>query len=360
MMDTTGRLGPVRELLDRIVAQEGVPGAAVAIGHGGQTVATYHAGEAAPGRAATAETLWPVASISKLYTAAAVLALVERGRLTLSQSVRFVVPECTGEERERITVRHLLTHTSGLIYESPEMEARLRAHTPLDALIAEAFAHPLRFTPGAKLDYSDLGFALLGRVASLVAGMPFPALVRECVLAPAGLTETFFPPDPAQDDRLAAVPDALAAGTDGAMYGSRYALDLAHPAFGVVTTAADLLRFGLHFAPGGPRFLAAATIRAMTSDQTSPQGYAEPDSPQPGTVEPWGLGFELKGAAGYPALAGPGSFGHDGATGSVLWIDPVHDVTVAFVSNRHALVDGNRQVTRLERVINTAIACLTR
>jgi len=362
-MDADARLGPLVALLERIVAAEGVPGAAVAVGQGGRPVATSCAGEAAPGRRAARDTLWPIASISKLYTATAALALVERGVLALSQPVHTVVPACVGAGRERITIRHLLTHTSGLIYESPEMEARLRAHTPLDALVDDVFAHPLRFPPGTKLDYSDLGFALLGRAASLAAGMPFPDLVRDLVLTPAGLHDTCFPPTPEHDDRLAAVPDALAAGSDGAMYGSRYAFDLAHPAFGAVATVDDLLRFGLTFAPGGPRILAAATIRAMTTDQTAPLGHAEPDRPDPadpGAVQPWGLGFELKTGAGYPALAAPGGFGHDGATGCVLWIDPVHDVTVAFVSNRHANADGPRQIPRLERVINTAIACLTR
>lgn len=362
-MEADARLGPLFALLERIVAAEGVPGAAVAVAQGGRPVATFCAGAAAPGRPASPDTLWPLASISKLYVATAVMALVERGVLALSQPVHALVPACAGAGRERITVRHLLTHTSGLIHESPEMAARLRAHTPLAALVDEVFAHPVRFPPGTRLDYSDLGFALLGQVASVAAGMPFPDLVRDLVLTPAGLHDTLFPPTPAHDDRLAAVPDALAGGSDGAMYGSRYALDLAHPAFGAVATVDDLLRFGLIFAPGGPRVLAAATIRAMTTDQTAPLGHADPDRPDPagpGAVQPWGLGFELKTGAGYPALAASGSFGHDGATGCVLWIDPVQDVTLAFVSNRHANADGPRQIPRLERVVNTAIACLTR
>ncbi len=358
--DSAGGLGPVFRLLDRLVADDGLPGVAVAIGRHGRQIASYHSGEAAPGRPACSETLWPLASISKLYSAAAAMALVERGDLALTQPVHHFLPACRGKGRKKITVRHLITHTSGLVYESPKMEARLIAHTPLEDLIAEGLAHPLAFPPGSQFSYSDLGLAVLGKVASIAAGMPFPDLVRETVLEPAGLTATFFPLGPEHDHRLAAITDALAAGTDGAMYASRYALDLAHPAFGVVATVSDLLRFGLHFAPGGPRFLSAATVQAMTTDQTVPRGFAHPVRPQSGAPDPWGFGFDLKGTAGFPELASPGSFGHHGATGCTLWIDPGHDVTVAFVSNRHLLAGPDRFLPRFERVVNTTLACLTR
>jgi CubicO group peptidase (beta-lactamase class C family) len=355
MSDATVDLRPAFQLIDRIVAQEGVPGAALAVAYCGEPVGTHFAGQAAPGEDAGPATLWPIASITKLFTAATVLALVERGVLALSTPVRRVLPDFDGEGREKITLRHLLTHTSGLIYESPRMEQLLIEKTPLDELVAEVYRTPLRFAPGEGQAYSDLGFALLGRVAATATGRPFPALMRELVLEPAGLEESFFGPKAEHAGRLAKVSGAMAEGTDGAIYNSPYALALAHPAFGVVASLGDLLRFGLCLTPRGRRVLSAAALATMTSDQVGDRAGMS------GTVLPWGLGCEIRGnGAGFPVLASPASFGHGGATGCLLWIDPSHDAVVAFASNRHYRADPDGFTLLIERVTNATLACLTR
>src|SRR5436190_7508031 len=108
---STDELRPVRGLIERYVREGQVDGAAVAIARRGEIVAQLAVGEAAPGRAAGPDVLWPLASISKLYTAAMVMALVEGGLFTLMTPVASVLPDFTGEGRERATLRHLLTHT---------------------------------------------------------------------------------------------------------------------------------------------------------------------------------------------------------------------------------------------------------
>lgn len=215
--------------IERFLSDGACDGAALAVAISGELVAERHWGQAAPGRPAGPNTLWPLASISKLYAAAAVMALVERGELTLGTPVRTLLPEFDGGGREQVTLRHLLTHTSGLIYESPEMEAVLRRQTPVEAIIDEAYAHPLQFSPGTKFSYSDFGIALAGRMAAVAAGLPFPEVVRRFVLEPGHLHQTFMPPDPADYGRVAHVLGTLAYGTDSAMYNSPYALSLAHP-----------------------------------------------------------------------------------------------------------------------------------
>jgi CubicO group peptidase (beta-lactamase class C family) len=360
--DTTSKLDTTFALLDCFVAEEQVDGAAVAIGHDGVQVAEYATGMAAPGRPAATDTLWPLASISKLYTAAAIMALVERGVLTLSMTVRGVLPEFDGDGREQVTLRHLLTHTSGLVYESPEMEARLLAQTPLEEIVDEAYTYPLLFQPGTHLSYADYGYALAGRLASVATGTPFPDLVRELVLRPAGLADTFMPPPRSEYARLAHITGPLADGTDGAMYNSSYALDLAHPAFGTVATAGDLLRFGLLFAPGGTtRILAEATIRTMTTDQTGGHTPGLVFGSELDVPRPWGIGFMLKGATGFgPDLMSPATFGHGGASGCILMVDPLTGITVAYVSNRHANTGREPFTKRQVSVCNTAVAALTR
>jgi CubicO group peptidase (beta-lactamase class C family) len=360
--DDTGQLGDAFALLERQVAAGDTAGAALAVARDGALLAVACAGAARPGQPATAATLWPLASISKLYTAAAAMSLVERGELTLSTPVAMVLPDFTGGDKERVTVWHLLTHTSGLIYEAPEMAQLLERQTPLDAIVDEVYERPLLFAPGTRHSYTDLGFALLGRVAATVAGQPFPELVRKRVLEPAGLQATGCPPRLDESERIAHVAGSLAYGTDGAMYNSPYALQLAHPAFGVVASVADLARFGLCFAPGGPRFLAEATVRAMTHNQLGPWVTAW----DPQTVEQpcWGLGFSVRGphgpSAGYGDLLPESSFGHGGASGCALLIDPRDGLVIAIVGNRHASFGRARFTRRLNSLANVVLACLTR
>ncbi len=359
--DTTGRLGPLQELLDRFIAEGQVEGAAVAVAQGGAQVAELYAGNAALGRAASADTLWPLASISKLYTAAVVMALVERGLLTLSMTVRSILPEFDGDGRESVTLRQLLTHTSGIVYESPEMEQRLLAQWSLEQIVDEAYTYPLLFTPGTRQSYSDYNYALAGRIASVAAAQPFSELVRELVLEPGKLGDTFMPPPRSEYQRLAHVVEPLAYRTDSDMYNSGYALDLAHPAFGTVATAGDLLRFGLLFALNGTqRIFSTATLRTMTTDQTGGNTPGAGFGSEPEALRPWGIGFSVKGVTGSGGdLLSPATFGHGGASGCILQVDPVTDIAVAFVSNKHARTGREPFSKRQTSVCNVAAAALT-
>ncbi len=291
------------------------------------------------------------------------MALVESGELSLGMSVESVIPEFTGEGKENVLLRHLVTHTSGMIYQSPLHSQRLEEHVPYDDLIDESYIYPLMFSPGSKLSYSDYGVALAGRVAERVTGKDFVTLVNELVLDPAKLAATTFRPDDIQMGYTAHVEGTYADGTDGAMYNSRYGLDLAHPAFGAVSSVRDLLQFGLNFAPNGPRFLSEATVRAMTTDQTG--GFTPAMIPgfMDSTVPaPWGLGFMIARAGNpfMPDLIPAGSFGHGGASGCTLWIDPVDDIVIAYVSNKHALTGRSPFTKRLVSVVNMVIATMTR
>ncbi|MCO5177333.1 MAG: beta-lactamase family protein [Thermomicrobiales bacterium] len=350
------------DLIDDFVARGEVAAAAVAIAWHGEQIGEHHAGMARPDVPASASTLWPLASISKVYSAAAVMALVERGVLTLSMPIRLILPEFTGDGRDTITLRHLLTHTSGMIYESPEMEQRLLHETPLDELVDEVYHLPLQFTPGTQHAYSDYNYAMAGRVAEVATGQPFPDLVRDLVLTPGGLHDTHFPSPPDVTDRLALVAGPLGEGTSGDMYNSAYGLGLAHPAFGVSATVADLLRFGLLFAPGGStRVLSEAGVQVMSTDQTggNTPGSFSPDLPARDIA--WGAGFAVKGdSATSGDLLSPTSFGHGGATGCTLQIDPEEDIVIAYVSNKHARTGRPPFTRRQVSVVNTVLAALTR
>ena len=354
------RLTPVVDLVGRIVRTERVHGAAVAVVSRGQLVLEHYAGIAAPGLPAGPGTLWPLASLSKLYTAAMVVRLIERGELTLSTRAQTVLPRMDDGGREKITLRQLLTHTSGLIYESPDMPKLMANQTWLNEIVDEAYERPLAFDPGTGQLYSDLGYAVAGRMAATAMQDDFARLVSALVLEPSGLKETFFPVPPAEDNRIASVAAAFAEGTPGAMYNSRYSRELAHPAFGAYATLGDLLSFGLLFTPyASKQLFTGAGLRTMVSDQTGGDLPGERVTLATHVIHPWGLGVMIKARSGTPELVSPESFGHAGATGCILWIDPILDVVIAFVSNRHYNADPDGLFGRLDRVVNLTMSSLT-
>ena len=362
-MDNRGHAGfsVISEFIDRLVSVGRTNGAGLAIAVDGQPRFEHHAGLARADLSGGPEVLWPVASISKLYTAAAIMRLIERGRLTLGMRVSTVLPEFTGVGRDEISLRQLLTHTSGIPYESPRHVERLAAKTSLEELTDEVYELELCFKPGTNQSYSDLGYALAGRMAATVAGTPFQEIVRSEILEPAGLSNTFFPSPESELVRTATVQGSPGIDPDTAMYSSAYALGLAHPAFGVVATLSDLLRFGLLFEPSSrTRIHSRIAVQAMTTDQTGGDFAAEDMVVPTGVIHAWGIGFMIKGRSGYPELVSSESYGHGGGSGCCLWIEPRHGVAIAFVSNRHYNSDPIDFMTRLDQAINVTMACLTR
>ena len=348
-------------LVDRHVEGRAFSGAAVMVLRGHRTVFEHFAGEAAPSLPAGPAVLWPLASITKLYTAAAVMRLVELGELTVNTPVWQLLPRFTGEGREDVRIRHLLTHTSGLPYESPEMGRRLAARLSTDALIDEAFEAPLLFRPGTGFQYSDYAYGLAGQVASAATGMAFPHVVRALILEPMGLADTFMLPQDGGSDRIAAVRGVFNDGTEGAMYNSAYGRSLSHPAFSAVSNLADAVTFLRHFAPGGPRVLSEATVRAMTSLQTggAPGEHPLLDGFAAGSRIPWGFGFALQtdeAPAVFAELASFATFGHPGASGCQILVDPVADLIVVLLTNTHILTGRDTWLRRQQEIVN---ACFT-
>jgi CubicO group peptidase (beta-lactamase class C family) len=355
-----GRLDAAFDVWDRFV-REGVPGAGLAVAERGNIVGEHYAGMARPDRPADAATLWPLASISKLYTAAAAMATIEAGRIALGTRVASIFPDFTACGRDKITLRQLLTHTSGLPYESDQMAERLTTKMSLDEMVFESSTGELLFAPGTNQSYSDYGIGLAGLMCARVMATSFPDLVRTQVLDPGKLRDTFMPPPETEYPRIAHICGPLAEGTDGAMYNSAYARNLAHPAFGTIATARDLLRFALLFDPNLPQTLfSRVATQAMITDQT---GYDFPDTvtePMSPAVRAWGLGFMIKARMAFPELTSPAAFGHPGATGCMVLVDPTYDIAFAYVSNRHLNTGMDEWNDRLMMITNVVMAGMTR
>jgi CubicO group peptidase (beta-lactamase class C family) len=200
------------DAVGEILAAADVPGLVAAAGRGPRTLATWTAGQAdtTPGaaRPMRQDTVFDLASLTKVVaTTTVTLALAGDGRLGLDEPVARYLPAPWP-----VTIRQLLTHTSGL----PASVKFYEWCADADQLWRELFATPLEAPPGTRVAYSDLGFMLLGRLAATVAGEPLDALFRRLVAVPLGLPDTGYLPDgaPAASGPAASAPAGGFAATE--------------------------------------------------------------------------------------------------------------------------------------------------
>ena len=283
--------------------------------------------------------LFWIASMTKPMTAVCVLMLADAGKLRLDDSVETYLPEFHGQwllaedapERRvlsrparAVTVRDLLTHTSGLTGDVPQ-----RPDASLAQTVSATAREPLQFPPGSRWSYSNPGINTLGRLVEVVSGLSFPDFLQQRVLDPLGMKNTTFWPTASQEKRLAKSYKADPAGglkevtvffADGRPLGDRSRTP--KPAGGLFSTASDMARVYQMMLHGGTyrgrRLLSENAVAEMTRTQTGPlkTGFVDGMS--------WGLGFQVvKQPQGVTAMLSPGTFGHGGAYGTQSWADPV-------------------------------------
>ncbi|MDI7276762.1 MAG: serine hydrolase [Anaerolineae bacterium] len=297
------------------------------------------------------DTLFDLASVTKLFVVSAFMRLVERGTVGIHDPVRSVLPELDGPRPVRpyedplrpgafvevapapqaevdagqVTFRHLLTHTSGL----PAWRPLYRAGSPAAALqmaLDTPFACPI----GTRVVYSDVGLILLGLAVERLSGEPLAGVVQERVTRPLGLAHTrYLPIGAVPADETNVAPTELCAWRGRRLCGEVHdenaaALGGVAGHAGLFSTAEDVAALGQAFLDGGGPLFSAATVGAMTRLQA-----------EDGTVRR-GLGFALWSpdpeASGNPFS--PRAFGHTGFTGTSLWVDPVRQLVVACLTNR--------------------------
>lgn len=269
------------------------------------------------------DTLFWVASQTKAMTAAAVMMLVDEGRLSLDDPVEKHLPEFKDQRvagkdgpvarRRSITVRDLLSHVSGLPFKSPEEQPTLDG-LPLDQAVKTYARLTLQSQPGEKYQYSNAGINTAARVLEVVSGEPYAAFMQRRLFDPLGMKDATFWPDERQVARLAKTYRPVAKDKPGLAEGSLAQLRQplgdrkarhAMPAGGLFATADDVARFCLMLLNGGEhkgrRILSESSVRAMTSRQT-PLGMKEG----------YGLGLTV----------GPDSFGHGGAQATHMEVIP--------------------------------------
>jgi len=272
------------------------------------------------GKARSAREIFLLASITKPMTAAALMKLVERGKLSLDDAAIKYIPEFKGDGRERITIKMLLTHTSGLPDMVPENEELRKKHAPLKDFVAATCRTPLLFPPGTQCRYQSMGILLASEIAQRVTNMPFRDLLKKEIYTPLGMSQTSLGlggrkiPDTAQCQ----VPT-----NDDWNWNSPYWRDLGAPWGGAHASAADVARFLEFFLHPRDGALKAATARMMITNQNQ------------GLNRPWGIGF-MNAPGGFGKKCSPRTFGHYGSTGTVSWADPEKDVICVLLTTKPA------------------------
>lgn len=325
----------------------------------------------------TREALFPMASITKLFTATATMILIEEGLLGLNRQIREFVPEFRGDGKHLVLVRHLLTHTSGLREEdliqlAIEHGAKIDPSDPLQAFailtrdfenyLQMIFDTPLHGPPNKEMRYAGSNFELLGQVIERAAGMPAPEFIRRRVFEPLGMGDTyFFVPESKRPRVVRREPEAPMAGFTPTFLGG----GSPSTAGGTYGTARDLATFGQMFldwgSQGETRVLSPASVAAMTRVQTP--GIPAVHGEETFKESEWGLGWSIhhtKKAWAYDEpLLSPGAFCHGGSGGVFLWVDPTYDLVAVFFSVYRRLKENGLPEACHDLFINPVLAAVT-
>ncbi len=319
------------------MAASRLKGIALGVARGEQAPEFLFLGVDAAARPLAADSLFPVASVTKLATALAVLRLVDGGILQLDEPLVRYIPEAAAAADYRVTPRRLLSHTAGLPLDLPRGSARYAPGLSWPVLAAACLQAPLEQVPGLRVQYSNVGYGLLAALVERETGEPFPAALQRLVLQPLGI-EGYLGDQPPRPVVVLGGVKGRHAGTELEPFNSAFWRSLALPWGGLLTTAAGALALVRAFRGFPSGFLRPETAAESTRNQAGdlPGGFVQPLL---WPHCPWGLGPEMRDEKvphWAPPQAGPDSFGHSGASGCVVWCDPRADVAWTILGTRTA------------------------
>lgn len=319
------------------------------------------------------DALFQLSSITKLFTATAIMMLTEEGRLSPVTRVCEIIPEFRGESyggnKSDILINHLLTHTSGMMDDNlrkymKEMEDKIEIPTceenqseDIHKWLYLGYSAPLTYKIGAYMTYSSYGYELLGEVVRRVSGMPLDRFFRERIFEPLGMKDSYLiVPEMIWDRVVQAREDSITHHMT-----SPENLKSSSAAGGAYSTAEDLAIFGQMFLNGGTyggnRILSKLTVKAMTRNHTEnvPTDWGSIRFPQSG----WGLGFmiSLNKKDDTGTLRSPQTFSHTGHGCTYLAVDPVNEVVITCcqISGKALYSGSQRRFDILSDVVLAAV-----
>ena len=351
-------LKPAYDLLNRALSDGAFPGGVLAVGWNDE-LAIHPFGRLtrdAKANRVTPSTIYDVASLTKpIVTTTAAMLLVEQGQLDLDAPVVLYLPEFAAAAesdpdaswRTRITIRMLLLHDSGLpwhrdFYKNAKGKA---------AVIAGAMAEPLVCEPGKQIEYSDLGFILLGEIIERLTGESLDGFARQNIFGPLAMSSSMF--NPSQTLRAQIAPtENDTSYRKRLLWGevndeNAWAMGGVSGHAGLFSAAADIVAFAQMFLNGGiyahRRLLARATIAQFTARQTIGDSAS---------ATGWDVPTEPSSSGRYFSRQ---SFGHLGFTGTSLWIDPSRRLFVILLTNRVNPTRANEKIRQVRPALHDAI-----
>jgi CubicO group peptidase (beta-lactamase class C family) len=372
------KLAKIRERMQHYVDQQIIAGAVTCVGSQAGIAHLEAVGlhQIETKQLMPVDALFRIASMTKPITAIGIMILQEEGKLSVDDPVEKHLPEFRGQwlvasrdansvtlkkPSRPITLRDLLTHTSGLPGGFPPGLSDLyqTRHRTLAEAVLVSSQQPLDFEPGSKWAYCNAGIDTLGRIIEVKSGQSFEEFLAARVFRPLGMKDTTFFPNEIQTPRIAGLYEVkngqlIAANRPiiGPATGAKHPI----PAGGLYSTAADLARLYQAMLQGGrlgsAKILSPESVRTMTKTQTGdlPCGFV------PGMS--FGFGWAVvKEPQGVTARLSPGTFGHGGAFGTQAWVDPQQDFFVILLIQRVGLqnADGSDLRRDLQQLAVDAI-----
>jgi methyl acetate hydrolase len=332
------------------------------------------------------DAVFRIASMTKAVTAAAAMHLVEQGRLALDQPMRGIAPELgearvllgfdpdgtprTRAPRREITLRHLLTHTSGYAYDHFNRDVgRYMEHEGLPSITTRRYGSlraPLLFDPGERWEYG-IGLDWVGRIIEIVSGKPLEPCLQNTILRPLGMRDTSFVLRDDMESRLVSLvsrsPDGSLSAVERKPWGDA---DFHSGGGGLYSTGPDYLRFTRMLLGGGAlegaRVLEPQTVALMSQNAIGDieAGVFKSDDPAlarsseqwPGQIKRWGLSFLLN-TEDIPGGRGAGSMTWAGVHNTSFWIDPKRGLTAVLMMQ--ILPSGDPQVVETQERYEQAL-----
>jgi uncharacterized protein YbbC (DUF1343 family)/CubicO group peptidase (beta-lactamase class C family) len=367
----TERLREIDRTIETAIAEHKLPGGVFHLERGNSVYEKVYGNRAlVPAvETMTDDTIFDAASLTKVVaTTPSIWLLIERGKMEIDAPVSRYIPEFRGGWRDEITIRHLLTHTSGL---RPDLDLS----TPwsgYDTAIRMAVAEEPRQRPGFTFRYSDINFELLGEIVKRVSGDDLDVFAKREIFEPLGMRDSGFrrsgvggreseqnttktaassptpdPRHPASSNRIAPTeqtPDGMLRGVVHDPTARRMGGVAGHA--GLFTTVHDLTLYSRMLLRGGAPIFKTETVNMLTSIATPPNVAVRRAG-----------GFDIDSSFSRPRgeIFPLGSYGHTGFTGGMMWIDPFSKTFYVFLSNR-VHPDGTGDVLRLQVALGTLAA----
>ncbi len=293
--------------------------------------------------------IFDLASLTKVVaTTTAAMLLVQEGKLDLNARVQHYLPGFRGAGKEKVTVRHLLTHSSGL----PPFKKYFLENLPPGEIIRRILEEPLEYSPGQESRYSDLGMILLGKIIEKLSGQPLDQFCRQRIFEPLGMGETGFKPPQTLWSRIPPTEEDPWRGriVHGVVHDENaYALGGVAGHAGLFASARDLAVFAQMLLNGG-RYAEVQLLRPEIIAEFTRRQNLVPGSSR-------ALGWDTRSAehstsGHYMSMR---AFGHTGFTGTSIWVDPEQNLFVILLSNRVHPTRENRKIYSFRPRLHDAV-----